>query len=392
MDSFAGVAPSRYNPSFGVFIKKRLSSILLIIRRCFACFLDAVLLSALSYPVLAGLSKVQDVPDSPYRFAITALLWIWVSYFVILDWRYGATFGKFVVGLRVKTIEGKNLTFLKATIRTLLIFVVPSILAGLVIMLLGNQPGRLRVLFLETLGGAFQSIVPISVLFMGSNSSLVDFMCGTRVEGHDSAVSASNRFNFRIVMLCCISSLFAGLLLSWFSILLYKMMDWQEYNGSLPVTLRTIKAEDEEWDKLMAEVPDITAIKSIEEISPGQFPEDAQEIYPTLNISESGTITPLAELFILKNISVYLQHIPEENRPKCVVANFKKAADLVLVETDTEHRVAVCLIKTGASLQAHFIGQSYEKESVSIAVKYSPDAIGLALIGQSEAQFRRGSR
>ncbi len=101
-------------------------------RRALAIIIDGIvlipafILGAILFPDFAGCTSTSS-PASGYRFncsldgpAVLVPVVIGFAYFILLEGSVGATVGKFIVGIRVRQLDGTKITWKQSTIRNLL--------------------------------------------------------------------------------------------------------------------------------------------------------------------------------------------------------------------------------------------------------------------------------
>lgn len=125
-------------------------------RRVGAALIDVIIWVILFFVFSAAFGTItatQQPNGATYQQAnLTGLpflvyVCLWILYFVVLEWRFGATLGKLAAGVRVRSADGKPITLQQSVVRNLLRivdafpFFIPY-LAGLVIATIDKNRQR----------------------------------------------------------------------------------------------------------------------------------------------------------------------------------------------------------------------------------------------------------
>jgi uncharacterized RDD family membrane protein YckC len=180
----------------------------LLAARLVAFLIDLALLGLLTYDIVGLLFKMQLI--KPSAVVSMAVVWSWLLFFVLFDWRFRGTPGKLMLGLRLRSENNRGVTLLNSLARSLLILVVPLIAPGRLLMII--TVSKLATFARWSVGIALLSLIPLSVAFSGGQS-LPDMLVGTTVL---PARSSTNRYPARLSrrrwLLLLIASLLSGVL------------------------------------------------------------------------------------------------------------------------------------------------------------------------------------
>ncbi len=124
--------------------------------RIVAILIDSVILIVLAVPFMefGTETRIQNGQElETFSFGLSgSLLWIWLAldlvYFVGLEWLFGATVGKRIVGIRVTRRDGQPVSLLSVLVRNLMRIVdaFPYLIPYLVgFFALGRNQGRQRL-------------------------------------------------------------------------------------------------------------------------------------------------------------------------------------------------------------------------------------------------------
>lgn len=141
-------------------------SIHILAKRLVAFAIDLVLLSVFTIGATFLLFKFQIVRASAIVSA--GVVWTWVLYFVILEWRFEGTPGMHILRLRLTASGNENITLLKCVARNLLLLVVPVIASGNILKALWLS--RLGAFAKWSVGISILSLIPLSIAFCGGQS------------------------------------------------------------------------------------------------------------------------------------------------------------------------------------------------------------------------------
>jgi RDD family protein len=146
--------------------------------RSLAFVLDLIFLGLFT---VAGVFAYRSSFGEPHELVFMVVAWLWFLYFVIFDWRFRATGGKRLVGIRIFSRRGQ-FGFLTSFIRAFLTMVVPVIAAcwlGGVLYLRG------RFYVAEWVRYSFVLLNPISILIFGGSQGMVDRLVGTEIKAEE---------------------------------------------------------------------------------------------------------------------------------------------------------------------------------------------------------------
>jgi uncharacterized RDD family membrane protein YckC len=359
---------------------------LLLTRRCCAILLDIALLTSFSIPLVFYLWKSGDL----YPPEMGILLWIWLLYFWLLEWRRGATWGKFMVGLRVSRVDGSPLRWWQAGARTLLFFFLPSLLSMWIVMLfrLGFTSSRSGLVLGSYLDAIVMIVVPLSVVLLGVRTSVVDIVVGSKIDSQLNPANDQVSVSRRRWILLFTSLLLVGLVGSWSTLKFMsvfspahperateEMIDRNRnaplLNGDFMSTLVTVEGK-----RIIMGGVNGTLVRQKREdtiyIQEEQLSYWAQFDMP----QEAGSFEELA---VMNNFSSALSKLPDEERPPCVTLHFIKSVDVIFVDLDLIHRVKVCVGKRNESKEIKFID---ENEYFTLKGKFEYASRGLLMTGE----------
>lgn len=152
----------------------------LIIRRAAAFLIDFVLLSIIiAVPCLIFLIAQKDVPATYNLFLLAGVL----LYFSISETsESGQTFGKRLLGIRLQTKSGENVSLYQSCARICLLLLLPDFSMLLkdffVVVHLTEPSGFFLPIFLDV---SSRIVLPISIVVGSGRLGLNDFMLGTEV-------------------------------------------------------------------------------------------------------------------------------------------------------------------------------------------------------------------
>lgn len=123
--------------------------------RAMACLLDYILLFPV-FLLIAGVMavSVEEIQDPGYAVALTILLAIEMTYRFFMEWAFGWTVGKRIVGLKVTELDGSRLSFRGALIRNLLRLIdchLYTVILGIALVLKTRRRQRLGDLLGKTM-------------------------------------------------------------------------------------------------------------------------------------------------------------------------------------------------------------------------------------------------
>jgi hypothetical protein len=143
-----------------------INSVRLLARRLVAFVVDYVLLGLLTMAMASLLFKSYAI--KPSAVVSMAIVWTWLAFFVLSDWRFGGTPGQFILGLRLRKGGGERAAFLTCLARNLLVLVVPVICAARILGLITTS--RFGLFAQWSAGIAVISLIPLSIAFCGGQS------------------------------------------------------------------------------------------------------------------------------------------------------------------------------------------------------------------------------
>src|SRR5438309_6272822 len=163
-----------------------IAGIPLLGRRILALLTDFLLLSIVSFLALFLLQSKDYL-----EYLTMLVLWVAFLYFVVLDCFLNGTLGKMVWGLRVVDTKKSEGNFYKSFIRLMVraflrvffTLLFPIICSGFLRdALMGDLSSRLRFFLGEWSAEFALCLVPMSILFLGGNQSIVDKLLGMSVQ------------------------------------------------------------------------------------------------------------------------------------------------------------------------------------------------------------------
>lgn len=150
----------------------------LLALRTFAFSIDILFLLILT---IGALPFIYQADGEPSEFTITCVVWLWFIYFVLFDWRFRATLGKRMLGLRVDS-ETIKFHFIRIVIRTILTMLLPM-LAGIGIgRILNNSPSKFGMAEAIFVRVVFIAANFASIIFLGGNQGFADRITHTSVK------------------------------------------------------------------------------------------------------------------------------------------------------------------------------------------------------------------
>jgi uncharacterized RDD family membrane protein YckC len=96
-------------------------------------FVSTYLVAIFSGDLVTGSSGVSsDLTGTPALIAFVLYLGLVTGYHTVLEWQFGKTIGKYLVGIRVTEDDGSSLTFQSSLVRNVLRFI--DFLPGLYVL------------------------------------------------------------------------------------------------------------------------------------------------------------------------------------------------------------------------------------------------------------------
>jgi uncharacterized RDD family membrane protein YckC len=163
-------------------------SIRLFMRRALALLIDVFVIAFVIFNLMWCYRVKFESPDDVLQihagWILTAALWASAMYFVACDWRYGATIGKRLAGLRVSGLNGQRLILRRSFIRVFLSLPMPIMLgAWLFFHITLNPESTIRLLIADATQDFLVAFAPISILLLGGSQSVVDRLAHAMVRG-----------------------------------------------------------------------------------------------------------------------------------------------------------------------------------------------------------------
>jgi uncharacterized RDD family membrane protein YckC len=187
-----------------------LSATRLFVRRVLALFIDVVAIYLVIVPLMlwyrTEIQQPEDVLQLSAGRVLTVALWSAVMYFVVCDWRYGSTIGKRLVALRVTDLEGGRLTFCRSFIRSLLSLPIPILVGVLLGFKISAVQSLSRLLVGQGVKQLFVSFIPMSILFLGGNQSVIDLLTRTMIRAEREPARIYTEISSKTWSLLCIST------------------------------------------------------------------------------------------------------------------------------------------------------------------------------------------
>ena len=150
-------------------------SVRLFVKRVVGFWIDILTCALLT--IGASWLLFEGQAAKPSAVVSMAIVWAWVFYFIMLDWRFEGTPGTLAVGLRIKGHDSEP-SLLACTGRNLCVLVVPFLLAGSILSTIAKTEVRSSELWSFALTILF--FFPLSIIFTGGQS-LVDIVFGLSV-------------------------------------------------------------------------------------------------------------------------------------------------------------------------------------------------------------------
>jgi len=151
-----------------------IKSIRLLARRLMAFAVDLAFLCLLTVAIVGLLFKSQALRAS--AVLSMAIVWTWFLLLVLCEWRFMATPGQQILGLRLRRAGTEGITLVNCVGRNLLILVVPLVVAGPI--LTGLRVSRAGFLAQSSIGLALLFLFPLAIAFFGGQS-IPDLLLGT---------------------------------------------------------------------------------------------------------------------------------------------------------------------------------------------------------------------
>jgi len=257
-----------------------IAGIPLLGRRILALLTDFLLLSIVSFLALFLLQSNEYL-----EYLTMLVVWVAFLYFVVSDCFLNGTLGKRVWGLKIVDTKKSEGNFYKSFIRPLVraflrvffTLLFPIICSGFLReALMGDGSSRLRFFSGEWSAEFALCIVPISILFLGGNQSIVDKILGMSVQQKSQHTDSNLPKPHLTTWVTLVSStiVFAFLLAA----LAYTGVGKMVVSGVLP---------EEPPAKGFQQAETITDPKSIEPLW----------VYLPMNLRESGSVVKKIELF-----------------------------------------------------------------------------------------------
>lgn len=113
---------------------------------------------------------------------------VWVAYWTFFPSRLGGNIGKLALKLRVVTVSGERIGYLRALFREITWFFLPGLVGGILMAVLGAGAGmaamagaRGSAVFIMLLAPIIMLMPFVMAAFMPEKKALHDWVCGTRV-------------------------------------------------------------------------------------------------------------------------------------------------------------------------------------------------------------------
>lgn len=354
-----------------------MSLVWLIVRRFLAFLIDWAFFCVASFP-FAQLYWLGGMNEPQSAHVQTALLWGWLAYFILFEFFYGATIGKFICRLTVRRTDRTRLSFWRVFGRTLLTFVFPWGLSLLVVngaFAINASDFAARTAL--SLGYAVIAFIPVSVLvFRGQ--SFADALLSTCVKPV-SDVGTSVAPTARRWVLAGLMSILPGIVFVWGLGYGTHMMTGatklsqvgSNFANQFPPNLVPSGTEQINERKLMLGIRG----KLVRQAS-GRSSNADTSIYMKLY----GTATSLDELSVLQRVAIDMAAQPDGKRPKCVTVVFEKDFEAVLASIRQDHEMMVCDVPTGFPDKATIVDV---QTAVSLGWKVNPYFLWETLLGAS---------
>ena len=278
----------------------------------------------------------------------TILLWLWLIYYVMFEWVYGATIGKFVFRLTVKRADGTNLSFVNAVCRTGLIFIIPIVLSGFIEQgILFLYPTSFGASIANAFSTAIIAAVPLSIIIFGTQS-VADVLLHTYVIPVSAVAKATS--STRRWILVGLFPAFVGIGTTWLLLFSMRMMygtandDSHKFVNTFPSDL----------------IPDDQILPGERKTTldfQGSFIRQRQKKEPdkSIELQLYGSATSYDELLGLKTVASHMAELPDAERPKCMTVRFTKEFEAVLASFQHQHEMMVCDVPKGLPYQATII-------------------------------------
>jgi len=179
-----------------------IASVRLFAKRLVGFWIDVLLCGLITIGASVLLFEGRVV--TPSAVVSMSIVWGWVLYFVLLDWRFAGTPGTLAVGLQIKGHDSEP-SLLACTGRNLCMLVGAFALAGSILSIPAKTVVRSAELWSATLAILF--FFPLSIIFTGGQS-LVDIIFGLSVLPKRSR---KDQFPVRITTRCVLSLLLTTL-------------------------------------------------------------------------------------------------------------------------------------------------------------------------------------
>jgi uncharacterized RDD family membrane protein YckC len=328
-----------------------MKALLLTIRHFVAFGIDGLIFTLLSFPV-ALYFWLSGLDARAASRAEMVLLWMWLVYFVIFEWLYAGTIGKFILRLAVKRTDGTRLSLMTTFYRVGLSFLIPCVLSVFITLAIlffnSSQVSQYGAIILSI---SVLAALPISILIFGGQS-IADVVLHTCVVpvGANTAKTRIIRHPWSAISLL---SLLVGVLISWMIGLSNQMMfgtndmnKGQEaiVNGLPPDLLDLMMPSHNQRFTAMTDIRG----KFVRE--PHQNGEGR-----SLVMGMSGNADSLDELLVMRRIAFYMSDLPDAQRPDCMPVTFQKDFDAVLTSFRQEHVMVVCDVPKGQPDKAKLI-------------------------------------
>lgn len=358
-----------------------MKTILLIVRRFAAFFVDWLIFAICSFP-FAVFYWLGGANEMIAGRTDTILVWTWLVYYAGFEWIYGATIGKFVFGLTARQADGVRLSLMKSVSRIGLIFIIPFALADFVypVTLFFNKSG-----FAQDMSGvvsvAIIAIVPLSiVIFKGQ--SLADLLIGTCVAPVKTSEAIGPTATSGRWALLGVLSLVLGigliLMLNYATRLIFGSGD---INEQLHAVVNALPPD------LLPQFETSPGEKQTMLDFRGRFiRQRGERNLSYLDVGLLGTASSYDELMMLRHVAYNMAALPDAERPRCENVKFYKDFEAVLASFVYQHEMSVCDVPQGLPYLATIVDH---QQTVSLNWKIDPTYMLRALIGESGYPVRK---